>query len=85
MKAISLMNDIASVNLDYCIGCGLCVPTCPNEAIKLLKKNRKKNPPRSRFRLVLSMLRHKSGNWAAFKFIMKNIFKLKLYYFSRKG
>ena len=85
MKAISLKNDISSVDLDYCIGCGLCGPTCPNKAIKLFKKSQKKKTPRSRFGLVLSILRHKSGNWAFLKFIFKNLFNLKLYYFLKKN
>jgi Fe-S-cluster-containing hydrogenase component 2 len=34
------MNDaeIAVVNRDRCIGCGLCVTTCPSESITLAAK-----------------------------------------------
>jgi ferredoxin len=31
--------DKAMVNLDRCIGCGLCVTTCPSEAIRLIAKS----------------------------------------------
>ena len=84
MKAISIEDDVARVNLDFCIGCGLCVPTCPTTAIKLIKKKQRKKPPRGHFRLVLRITRRKSGNWAAFKLILKTIFSLKLYYILKK-
>ena len=39
MDAISMNDDeLAQVNPDRCIGCGLCVTTCPVEAIKLAAK-----------------------------------------------
>jgi ferredoxin len=31
-------DDIAVVDLNRCIGCGLCVTTCPSEALHLIKK-----------------------------------------------
>jgi electron transport complex protein RnfB len=36
--AISLDDDIASVNHDLCIGCGLCVTGCPGKAVRLERK-----------------------------------------------
>jgi Fe-S-cluster-containing hydrogenase component 2 len=39
MGAISLTEDqVAAVNLDKCIGCGLCVNACPEEALTLVSK-----------------------------------------------
>ena len=38
MEAIDIVDDKAIVNLDRCIGCGLCVTTCTTEAMRLLKK-----------------------------------------------
>jgi NAD-dependent dihydropyrimidine dehydrogenase PreA subunit/predicted transcriptional regulator len=84
MKAISRINDVSSVNLDFCIGCGLCVTTCPEKAITLKRNNKRGKLPRSRFRLVLSILRRKSGNWVMVKYILKLIFSLKLYYILKK-
>ena len=45
MKALKLVNDISKVNLKRCIGCGLCVSTCPEEAIQLKKKDKEIEPP----------------------------------------
>ena len=84
MKAISRMDNVTLVNLDFCIGCGLCVTTCPKKAI-ILKRNKKKGKlPRSRFYLLLRILRRKSGNWVMLKYIFKLIFSLKLYYILKK-
>ncbi len=38
MEAISLPDGVAELNLERCIGCGLCVTTCPNNALTLVRK-----------------------------------------------
>jgi Fe-S-cluster-containing hydrogenase component 2 len=39
MEAITMNKDgVAQVDLDRCIGCGLCVTICPSEAISLIPK-----------------------------------------------
>jgi NAD-dependent dihydropyrimidine dehydrogenase PreA subunit len=38
MEAVEVTDDAAAVLRDRCIGCGLCVTTCPTKAIKLVKK-----------------------------------------------
>ena len=37
--AISMKEDVATVDLSRCIGCGLCVTGCPCDAVKLQKKS----------------------------------------------
>lgn len=45
MDALSLIDDISTVNRKKCLGCGLCVVTCPTEAIKLINKEKDTIPP----------------------------------------
>jgi electron transport complex protein RnfB len=45
MEAIGVDNGCASVNNDRCIGCGLCVTTCPEEAVTLLRKPESEQAP----------------------------------------
>ncbi|MFX0085683.1 MAG: DUF362 domain-containing protein, partial [Candidatus Hodarchaeota archaeon] len=45
IEAISIIDDISTINLDRCIGCGLCVTTCPEEAISLQVKTKIEVPP----------------------------------------
>jgi Fe-S-cluster-containing hydrogenase component 2 len=41
MDAIQMEEDHARVMSDRCIGCGLCVSTCPGEALSLKRKPEK--------------------------------------------
>jgi Fe-S-cluster-containing hydrogenase component 2 len=36
----------ANIDLNRCIGCGLCVPTCPSGAVQLKKRKREMVPPK---------------------------------------
>ena len=38
MDALSLPTGTAELDLERCIGCGLCVTTCPNGALTLVRK-----------------------------------------------
>jgi Fe-S-cluster-containing hydrogenase component 2 len=38
MEAIEMDGESASILRKRCIGCGLCVTTCPEEAIRLQEK-----------------------------------------------
>jgi ferredoxin len=53
MGSISITDDrVASINPDKCIGCGLCINTCPEEALTLVSKpeeERREPPFTSRF------------------------------------
>jgi ferredoxin len=45
LDALSLVDDIAAIELARCIGCGLCVPVCPEDAIAMVKKEQETVPP----------------------------------------
>jgi len=47
MDAIHQTNNHMTTDLDKCIGCGACVPTCKDRAIKLVKKSYEYVPPKS--------------------------------------
>ncbi len=44
MEALSLADKKAVLDLDRCIGCGLCVSTCPTDSLSLLRKPKAKQP-----------------------------------------
>ncbi len=44
-NAITLIDDIASIERKRCIGCGNCISFCPSEAITLQKKEQEIIPP----------------------------------------
>ena len=44
MEALSLNNKKAVLDLNRCIGCGLCVSTCPTQSVSLVRKPKAKQP-----------------------------------------
>lgn len=44
MDALSVNHKKAILNLSRCIGCGLCVGTCPTHSLSLVRKPKKKQP-----------------------------------------
>ena len=46
-EAITIHDDIASINEDKCIGCGVCTVSCTENALHLfsIEKNRRNEPP----------------------------------------
>ena len=44
MDALSIDNKKAVLDLKRCIGCGLCVSTCPSDSLSLVRKPKTKQP-----------------------------------------
>jgi formate hydrogenlyase subunit 6/NADH:ubiquinone oxidoreductase subunit I len=44
MEALSIDSKKAVLDLNRCIGCGLCVNTCPTDSLSLLRKPKAKQP-----------------------------------------
>jgi Fe-S-cluster-containing hydrogenase component 2 len=61
MDAIIQKDKNFRVDLDRCIGCGLCVTKCKPEAVKLIKKDKVTVPPRNTEILYLSILMERAG------------------------
>ncbi len=38
VDAIELVDEIAKVDADKCLGCGVCVPSCKFEAMQLTRR-----------------------------------------------
>jgi ferredoxin len=55
IDAISIVDDISTINLDRCIGCGLCVTTCPEDAISLQVKTDRVVPPATATELYMKI------------------------------
>jgi formate hydrogenlyase subunit 6/NADH:ubiquinone oxidoreductase subunit I len=57
MQAAKMANSVSSIDLGRCIGCGLCVPTCPEAALSLAQKPQEFVPPKTEedlFDLILT-------------------------------
>jgi Fe-S-cluster-containing hydrogenase component 2 len=61
MDAIISEDKNFRVDLDRCIGCGLCVTKCKPSAVKLFKKAKVNVPPMNTEILYLSILRERAG------------------------
>ncbi len=61
MDAVGGQHGVTVVDLDRCIGCGLCVSSCPTGAARLVAKARLVAPPRHRDALYLRILRERYG------------------------
>ena len=59
MDARAMVDSIAAVNLDRCIGCGNCVVLCPSNANSLQKKEQEIVPPDDKEAYYMALLSHR--------------------------
>jgi len=62
MDAVSLVDEKAVIDYSRCIGCGVCVPACKPDAIRLERKETVNVPPKDSVRLYMSIMKKKVGN-----------------------
>ena len=71
MKAIEIIDDVASVKTAECIGCGLCVTACPTGAIELRGREQVPSTPATVTEMGAKVLQEK-GRLDAFLKIMQD-------------
>jgi ferredoxin len=59
--SVSEKEQYAVVNLDRCLGCGVCVSNCTTESISLLKIPAEVIPPQTREELIDIIMAGKKG------------------------
>ncbi|HYA86685.1 MAG TPA: 4Fe-4S binding protein [Nitrospirota bacterium] len=61
----------ATINLSRCIGCGLCVPTCPASALQLRKKLSAIPVPKNEQDYLEEVMANKKGAWKKARMIVR--------------
>ncbi len=78
MEAISSPDGKAVVDRSRCIGCGLCVSTCPSGALRLVPSDRPKLPPDDTRSLYLQMFQDRFGPWGMAKLALRQKLGMKI-------
>jgi Fe-S-cluster-containing hydrogenase component 2 len=61
MDAITADDGPPKVSEERCIGCGLCVSTCPSGAMSLRAKVRRTSPPKETKALYIQIFKERFG------------------------
>jgi len=78
LEARIMVDDVATVNLDRCIGCGNCVVICPTNANRLQKKEEEFIPLKDKETVNMEILSNRVGKWNVFKIRMKMLLGLRV-------
>lgn len=71
MSAVEIKNAIAVVDIERCIGCGLCVSACPAKAMILVRRSESPDIPATRDDLGLKVLAEKGKLERFLKFTIR--------------
>jgi Fe-S-cluster-containing hydrogenase component 2 len=71
MQAITIGEDAAFVHEEKCIGCGLCVSTCPSGAMGLIERTHIPSIPATTQDMAVKVLQEK-GRLEAFMKVMQS-------------
>jgi NAD-dependent dihydropyrimidine dehydrogenase PreA subunit len=78
MDALEMEDDAPSVDLDRCIGCGVCVSKCKSGAYGLIAKDTKHTPPKDSEAMYKRILVERIGIGGMLKTLPKMIFHQKI-------
>jgi ferredoxin len=78
MEAISSPEGKAVVDRSRCIGCALCVTTCPSGALRLEPNEKPRIPPDDTKAMYLQMWQERCGPWGMAKIGMRKMLGLKI-------
>jgi Na+-translocating ferredoxin:NAD+ oxidoreductase subunit B len=78
MDAISADEGYATVDLNRCIGCGVCVSKCPANAIEIKEKESKYVPPKNSDKMYQKILMERVGVKGMLKIMPKMLFGQKI-------
>ncbi|MFC1516572.1 DUF362 domain-containing protein [Thermodesulfobacteriota bacterium] len=78
LDALSIEDNGSTVNLDRCIGCGVCVTTCPNNAIELMAKENTYVPLKDHDSLYNKIMAERFGMFGMLKMMPKMILGKKI-------
>jgi Fe-S-cluster-containing hydrogenase component 2 len=73
MEALVSVNSHTEVLRSHCIGCGVCLNACANEAISLVKKEKETIPPKDVDEMHRKMITERYGVFGALKFMGKAV------------
>jgi Fe-S-cluster-containing hydrogenase component 2 len=77
MDAVDVDEGQARVALERCIGCGLCITTCPTGAMQLAPAPHRKIPPKDTGRLYARMFRERFGTLGLASAVGRRVLGLK--------
>ena len=78
MEAISSPEGKAVVDRLRCIGCALCVTTCPSGALRLEPNEKPRIPPDDTKALYIQMLQDRYGPWGMVRIGMRKMLGLRI-------